>query len=137
MPPGPPAAAIVIKRSTILIVDDILEIRYLLRILLANVRHCQIVGEAENGVRTLELVRELRPEIVVLDVDMPLMGGLEALAEIRQIAPQTRVIMYSSDPRAEERCVALGAAAYLAKGADPLLLVDTVRQVSLDLLQAT
>ena len=54
------------ERSTILLVDDVLEIRYLLRMLLANVRHCQIVGEAENGVRTLELVRELRPEIVVL-----------------------------------------------------------------------
>ena len=124
------------ERSTILLVDDVLEIRYLLRMLLANVRHCQIVGEAENGVRTLELVRELRPEIVVLDVEMPLMGGLEVLAEIRRIAPATKVIMYSSDPTAEARSLSLGASAYLAKGADPLLLVDTVRQVSLALLEA-
>jgi DNA-binding NarL/FixJ family response regulator len=115
----------------VIVVDDELEIRYLVRILLANVRTCHVVAEGENGRDALELVEELRPEIVILDINMPVVDGLAALTAIRRIAPATRVIFYSSLPDAEEQALALGAFRYLNKGSDPQLLVQAVREATL------
>ncbi len=122
------------RASTVLLVDDALEVRYLVRMLLANVRHCRVVGEADDGVRAVELIRELKPDIVVLDFSMPRMSGLDALAEIRSLAPETRVIMYSSAPEVRDDALALGASAYLDKGTDPQQLVGLVREASLAVL---
>lgn len=61
------------KNCSVLLVDDILEIRFLVRMLLANVMRCQVIAEAGNGAEAVELARELQPNIVVLDVEMPVM----------------------------------------------------------------
>ena len=96
--------------------------------LLANVRPCTIVGEAEDGTRAVELARELQPDIVILDVQMPLMGGLEALPKILEAAPDAKVIVYSSgEPALEEEMLELGAFRYVMKGKDPTLVVEAVR----------
>jgi CheY-like chemotaxis protein len=116
----------------IVLVDDTLEVRYLLRLLLANVRLCQVVGEAENGQQAVELVEKLRPQLVVLDVNMPVMDGIEALKRIRKLSPETKVIVYSSNPEAKREALAEGAFRYLDKGSDPQRLVDVVRQAILD-----
>ena len=106
------------ERSTILLVDDVLEIRYLLRMLLANVRHCQIVGEAEDGKAACELVELHRPNAVVLDLWMPKRGGLDALPEIVATSPDTRVVVYTAatDADARREAIALGAHACVIKG---------------------
>ena len=75
-------------------------------------------------------MQELRPDIVVLDVAMPLLNGVEALARIREIAPETKVIMYSSTPPARAAALQHGAFAYLEKGSDPEHLVEAARRAS-------
>ena len=115
----------------IVLVDDVLEVRYLLRLLLANVRLCQVVAEAENGRQAVELVEKLRPELVVLDVVMPVMDGIEALKRIRELSPETKVIIYSSSPEARKEALAAGAFRYLDKGSDPQRLVEVVREAIL------
>ncbi|MCU1300528.1 MAG: DNA-binding response regulator [Candidatus Sulfotelmatobacter sp.] len=79
----------------ILIVDDNKLIRHLLRSWLEQESEWEICGEAENGKVAVEGVEELRPDIVILDLQMPVMNGLEAARQIRQIAPQTALIMFT------------------------------------------
>ena len=111
----------------VLLVDDVLEIRYLMRMLLANVRQCQIVGEAENGRGAVELARRVRPDIVILDVGMPILDGLRALPLILEAAPHTKVIVYSSEDGLEREAIESGAFRYIPKGTDPTIVVDAVR----------
>ena len=113
----------------VLLVDDVVEIRYLLRMLLANVRLCQVVGEAENGQRAVELARELQPDLVILDLEMPVLDGLEALPRILEAAPNAKVIVYSAaKPGREPEALELGAFGYVPKGRDPMLVVDAARE---------
>ena len=114
--------------APVLLVDDTVEIRYLLRILLANVTRCHVAGEAENGREAIELTRTLQPVVVVLDVQMPVLGGLDALPQILAAAPETKVIVYSSEPAARAKALELGAFRYLDKGGDPLVVAHAVRE---------
>ena len=113
----------------VLLVDDIVEIRYLVRMLLANVRGCQVVAEAEDGAQAVELTRRLQPDVVVLDVQMPVLDGFSALPKIHEVAPAAKVIVYSSsEPAREPEALQLGAFRYVQKGTDPTLVVDAVRE---------
>ena len=113
----------------VLLVDDVVEIRYLVRMLLANVRGCQVVAEAEDGLQAVELAERLRPDVVVLDVNMPVLDGFAALPKILEVAPAAKVIMYSSaDPARGEEALRLGAYRYVQKGTDPTLVVEAVRE---------
>ena len=112
----------------VLLVDDVVEFRYLVRILLANVTRCSIVGEAENGLEAVELAERLQPAIVGLDVGMPVMDGLDALPRIRDVAPAAKVIVYSSQPDCRDRALELGSFRYVEKGRDPALVIEAVRE---------
>ena len=113
----------------VLLVDDIVEIRYLVRMLLANVRGSQVVAEAETGAEAVELAERLRPDVVVLDVHMPVLDGFAALPRILEAAPGAKVIMYSSaDPAHAAEALQLGAFRYVQKGTDPTLVVEAVRE---------
>ncbi|MDP8910866.1 MAG: response regulator transcription factor, partial [Actinomycetota bacterium] len=117
----------------VLLVDDIVEIRYLMRMLLANVRGCQVVAEAANGVEAVELAERVQPDIVVLDVQMPLLDGFAALPRILEAAPRAKVVVYSSaEPMREAEALRLGAFRYVQKGTDPTLVVDAVRDAAAD-----
>ena len=59
--------------------------------------HCQLCGEAENGAEAVRMVRELDPDVVLLDVKMPVMDGTEAARVIHQISPATRIVLISVD----------------------------------------
>lgn len=108
-----------------LLVDDAAGIRLLMRMVLELDGRFEIVGEAENGKDAIELVADLQPDIVVLDVQMPFMGGMEALPQLRANAPRSKVVVFSgSQEAAEEDVLAAGAAAYRLKGADLWELVD-------------
>lgn len=101
----------------ILIVDDHEVMRGGLRSLLESLPEWEVCGEAVDGVDAVEKTKELRPDIVVLDINMPTLNGLEAVRLIRKEVPQTQVVMLSRYEAAEMRAKALeaGAREYVPK----------------------
>ncbi len=92
----------------------------------------ELVGEAADGRRALDLIRELRPEVAVLDVKMPDLDGLQVVNALQRDGVATRVILLSAflDGAMAFEAVASGAAAYLSKDADRRRITDTVAAVS-------
>ena len=91
----------------------------------------QIVGETQNGAQVLPLVGQTSPDLVVLDVRMPNMDGLQCLEEIRRRHPKVKVVMLSASttPDLIEEALRRGASAYVLKTVDPTDLPSTLRQV--------
>lgn len=113
----------------ILVVDDQAIVRQGLRSMLEAEVDLRVVGEADSGQQALRLVRELTPDIVLLDVRMPEMDGLAALEQIKAAVPRTSVIMVTlyDNPEYLFRAVALGAAGYVLKDASRAELLRAVR----------
>ncbi len=80
--------------SRIVIVDDHLAVRTAVRSLL-DWHGFQICGEASNGKEAVERVLELKPDLVLLDIGMPVMNGIQAALEIRRIAPETKILVFT------------------------------------------
>ncbi|RNL79331.1 response regulator [Nocardioides marmorisolisilvae] len=115
----------------ILIVDDAEDIRMLLRLKLANQGAYDVVGEAVDGLDAVDRARELRPDLVLLDMAMPRMDGLQALPLIREAVPDVRVIVLSGFNQAtlEEEAMAAGADRYVVKGGSMRDLLDVIANV--------
>ena len=114
----------------ILIADDHGLIRAGLRALLEDVPEMQVVGEAADGHAVLRLTAELQPDIVLMDISMPGMNGIEALRHLIKDRPEVKVIMlsmYSSGPLVQS-VLAAGAAGYVLKGSDFAELAATIRR---------
>ncbi len=79
--------------STILIVDDSPVVRHALRSFIEGTEDWNVCGEAENGKVAVEKVRELHPDVVILDFQMPVMNGIEAARQISKLAPNTAMLM--------------------------------------------
>jgi two-component system nitrate/nitrite response regulator NarL len=92
--PSPWSAVTIGVVARILIVDDHEGIRRGIRSLLSW-DSLEICGEAENGKQALEKVRELKPDLVILDISMPVMNGIESAREIRGFAPCTKIVLFS------------------------------------------
>jgi two-component system response regulator YesN len=86
---------------TILIVDDNSKIRSSLRSWIEGNADYQVCGEAENGKVAIEKVEEMHPDIVILDLQMPIMNGLEAAREISHVSPNTAMLMFTLHPSGE------------------------------------
>jgi DNA-binding NarL/FixJ family response regulator len=101
----------------VFIVDDQQMFREGLRAMLAADADIDVVGEAENGRAALKLVRDAKPDVVVMDVSMPDLNGIEATRQIKSLAPNVRVIALSahSDQRFVSRMLEAGASGYLLK----------------------
>jgi DNA-binding NarL/FixJ family response regulator len=80
----------------ILIVDDHVAIRLGLRSELESNPQWQVCGEAENGKEAIEKVLELKPDLVILDISMPIMNGVEACRQIRRLVPDIKILLYTS-----------------------------------------
>lgn len=108
----------------VVVIDDEYGARLQVELAVAASPMLRLVGEAGNGMRGAELVEQLQPDIVVLDLSMPLMDGYEALPLIRRLCPTARVLVRSSHdeddawPRARD----LGAVEYIPKFLDPATL---------------
>lgn len=101
----------------VLIVDDHPVIRLAVRLLLEREGHT-LVGETDNGVDALTLIRNQRPDLVILDIGIPKIDGLEVLARISTIKPRPRVLILTSQPAdlLAFRCMKAGAAGFVTKG---------------------
>ena len=128
MPP-PMVQKIEIKKTKVVIVDDNDIMRALLRGMLRAEKEFEVVGEARNGELGVELVRRLEPQIVCMDVMMPVMTGIDALREIRKEFPGTAVVMITGNASAEnvQESVQNGAAGFIVKpfNADKVLKTMT------------
>jgi pilus assembly protein CpaE len=115
----------------VLIVDDIPETREMLRKLLAFESDIEVVGAAETGREGLEYAREYRPDIVLMDINMPDMDGITATEEIKRILPQVGIIMMSVQSEADylRRAMIAGARDFLTKPIAGDSLYETIRRV--------
>jgi DNA-binding NarL/FixJ family response regulator len=102
-------------RPRVVVADDDAVFRYTVRMIIQN--ECEIVGEADNGAAAVELAADLRPDIVLLDISMPVMSGLEALPLIRERLPDVGLIMVSSHTSSAfvDQAFRMGANAYVGK----------------------
>jgi DNA-binding NarL/FixJ family response regulator len=113
----------------ILLVDDHEAVRKGIRSIIEG--QYIVCAEASNGKEGVERVIELKPDLVVLDISMPTMGGFEAARRIRSVTPATKILMLSLDssPQVEKDAKAAGADAFVAKGASVSTLLATVEQL--------
>jgi len=115
--------------SQILIVEDHPLVREALRQLLNGQEGLEVVGEAEDGLEGLEMCRRLRPDLVLMDVRMPRMDGVEATRAIKGELPRTVVLMLTAleDPQYMREALKAGAAGYVLKHASHQQIADSVR----------
>jgi len=121
----------VTKRITVLLAEDHLVVREGLRALLKSESDIEVVGEAQDGRRAVQLAKSLLPAVVVMDIAMPLLNGLEATRQILKAAPATRVLILSAhgDDEYVEQTAAMGAAGYLIKQTSAHLLARAIRDI--------
>jgi two-component system chemotaxis response regulator CheY len=115
----------------ILVVDDALFMRTTLRKVLTD-SGFEVVGEAENGQLAVESYQALKPDVVMMDITMPVMDGLTALKEIKKIAPGAKVIMCTAlgQERSVMDALQSGAHDYLIKPFKPEKVIEAVQKAS-------
>jgi len=120
------------KKITVLLSDDHTIVREGLRGLLAATDDIQVVGEAENGHQSVLETRRLRPDVVVLDLAMPALDGLEAARQIIREVPSTKVLILSASNNEQhlQQAVHAGAAGYVNKATAPVDLLRAIRQIA-------
>lgn len=118
--------------TRVVVVDDVDDMRHILRLLLEREDHFRVVAEAENGQSAVTAALAHRPDLVLLDITMPVMDGLQALKLIRSQVPSAVVVMLSSwetSSHAARQCMTLGAHAYLRKDEHLHQVPDELRAI--------
>src|SRR3954452_4017352 len=119
------------KRITVLLAEDHRIVREGFRSLLKHEDDIEVVGEAETGRQAVQLTQKLRPAVVVMDIAMPTLNGLEATRQICRDFPETKVLILSahSDDAYVEQVAALGASGFLLKQTSSDVLAKAIREV--------
>ena len=119
------------KKITVVISDDHTVFREGLRLLLTAADDIEVIGEAENGHRAVGETKRLRPNLVIMDIAMPLLNGVEAARKIALEVPTTKVLILSSysDDQSIQKSIAAGVAGYLMKETAAKDLLQAVRDV--------
>ncbi len=120
------------KRLRVLLVDDHKLFRSGVKALLARQSDIEVVGEAADGLDGVQQARQLRPDIILLDLHMPGVSGREAVKTLSEVLPDTRVLMLTVSEDAEDLLETLhaGAAGYLLKNIDAEYFVDAIRRAA-------
>ena len=119
------------KPITVLLAEDHMVVREGLRKLLEAENDVEIVGEAETGREAVEMTQKLRPDVVVMDIAMPLLNGLEASRQILKQTPETKVLILSahSDDAYVEKALEFGVKGFLLKQTSAHVLSHAIREV--------
>ena len=117
----------------LLLVDDRPSVRRGLRIWLALDPNMEVVGEADDGAEAISLARALRPDVVLMDIEMPGMDGVSATAALRSVVPQSAVVILTlyDDAATRTRAREAGAAAFVAKHQMEETLLAEIRRVAM------
>ena len=120
------------KTKRVLIVDDVPQVRRELRTLLPLLDVIDVVGEAANGQSAIALAAALQPDVVLMDVEMPIVDGLTATRLIKQQCPQCRVIILSihDDVAVRAQARSSGADDFVDKGAPLAALLQAIQAIS-------
>lgn len=116
--------------TRVLIVDDSSAVRDGLRSILARQPGISVVGEAINGIDAIDKAERLRPSVVLMDVQMPEMDGIEAMAHIKGVLPDTRVLLLTVRTGLMDEAAAAGADAYLTKDTGRDELIRTIQELA-------
>ncbi|WP_404452726.1 response regulator [Virgibacillus necropolis] len=116
--------------TKVLVVDDAKFMRVTLSTMLKN-EHYEIVGEAENGEEAINLYKELKPEIVTMDITMPVMNGIEAIKAIKEFDPQALIVVCSAmgQQKVVVEAIEIGASDFIIKPFDESRVIDTIGRV--------
>lgn len=119
------------KRIRVVIVDDHDSVRAILRALFAAEEDIDVVAEATNGREAVEMVGASHPDVVIMDLNMPVLDGISATREILHVSPDSRVLVFSAnrDPASLQKVADAGAAGYIFKPATRQILISAVRAV--------
>jgi two-component system response regulator NreC len=119
------------RRVKVLLVDDHAVLRSGLRLLLNSQQDFDVVGEAGSGIEALELAVSQQPDLILLDLTMPGLGGMEALPALRRRAPEARILILTmhEDPHYLHQVLRNGAAGYVLKKAADVELLSAIRAV--------
>src|SRR4030095_14007495 len=119
------------KRITVLLAEDHQIVREGFQSLLKHERDIEVVGEAETGRQAVQLTRKLRPAVVVMDIAMPSLNGLEATRQIRKNFPDTRVLILTAHiaDAYVEQMTEIGAAGFLLKQTSSHVLAEAIREL--------
>lgn len=115
----------------VLITDDHAVFRTGVKSSLSHYSDIEFIGEAENGVQLLNLVKFLQPDIILLDIQMPVMDGIATLPEVKKILPNAKVIMLtmSDDVGMISKLMEIGANSYLIKNSDSETIYEAIKTV--------
>jgi DNA-binding NarL/FixJ family response regulator len=115
----------------IVIVEDFVAFRRAICSILEKKKNLQVVYEVSNGMEAVQKAEELKPDLILLDIGLPVLNGFRAAREIRRVAPEAKIIFVSQESSADvvQEALGLGAKAYVAKariGTDLLVAVEEV-----------
>jgi DNA-binding NarL/FixJ family response regulator len=124
-----------VEEIGVLICDDVEALRFLVRCIVGLYPQLRVVGEASNGREAIAMARELQPDVILLDLSMPVCTGLEALPEIRVVAPAAAVVAFSGldESIVGEAAREAGATRFLQKGAGPDEILTAITAAHEDL----
>ena len=119
------------KKITVLLAEDHTIVREGFRKMLEVENDLQVVGEAQDGRQTVALVKKLRPDVVLMDIAMPLLNGLEATRQVLKALPATKVLILSahSDDAYVKNATESGAAGFLLKQTSSHIVCEAIREV--------
>ena len=119
-------------KKKVLIVDDHQMFRDGLKMTINREADMEVVGEAENGLRAVELANELQPNVILMDVKMPVMDGIEATRQIHAKMPGIKILALSmySDDSIVSGMMRAGAVGYIMKGGDSAEMHKAIRRVA-------
>jgi two-component system response regulator NreC len=122
------------KKLSILLVEDHIMVREGIKLLINSQPDMKIVGEAKNGEEVIGLVKELTPDVVVMDISMPKVNGLEATKKIKKICPEAKILTLTrhKDDGYLQQLIQAGVSGYVLKQSTPSELIRAIHHIAED-----